>query len=100
MSSTPLQVIVGQRVSVEGAFRLGGVLTDPLVVKAYTRAPNGALTTLTYPTTDLTRDMAGVYRIEFTATAAGTWAVRIEGSGGGVEAINETFVNVNASSVI
>jgi hypothetical protein len=100
LAAAPLDVVAGQRVSVEADFRLGGVLTDPTVVTVYLRSPNAALTTLVYPTTGLTRDMQGVYRVEFTASAAGSWGVRFEGSGGGVEAAKETFVNVNPSLVV
>jgi hypothetical protein len=100
VATTPTTVVVGQRVSVESDFRLGGVLTDPTVVTAYVRAPNAVLTTYTYPATSLTRDTAGVYRVEFTATNAGSWGVRFEGSGGGVEAVGETFINVHASQVV
>lgn len=94
----PQPIIVGARVSVEADFRLAGVLTDPIAVTAIVRSPGGDASDYTFPTT-ITRDAAGVYRVEFTADEAGPWAVRFEGSGL-VEAVNETLVSVQPSSVI
>ena len=39
---------VGQRLLVEGEFRLAGVPTDPMVVRCIVRSPTGVLNTLIY----------------------------------------------------
>lgn len=93
-----VEPIVGARVAAEANFRLAGVLTDPVAVSAVVRSPAGDVETYGYPTT-ITRDTEGVYRVEFTASMPGPWAVRFEGSGV-LEAVNETTIQVRPSAVL
>lgn len=93
-----IEPITGSRVAVEANFRLAGVATDPVAVTAVVRSPGGDTESFGYPTT-ITRDVTGVYRLEFTATQPGPWAVRFEGSGV-LEAVNETTIQVRPSAVL
>lgn len=94
-----VEPVVGSRLAAESTFRVQGVPTDPTIVKAYVRSPNGVLTTATFPSTDLTQQAVGTYRYEFNADLEGTWAVRFEGSGA-LEAAGEQFIHVQPSRVI
>lgn len=91
--------VVGSRIAAETTFRIAGVPTDPTIIVAYVRSPNGVLMTATYPTVDFTREDVGMFRYEFNADVAGSWAVRFEGSGA-VEAAGEQFVTVSPSRVL
>lgn len=91
--------VVGSRLAAEFTFRVQGVPTDPTIVKAYVRSPNGVLTTATFPSADFSQVAVGTYRYEFNADLTGTWAARMEGSGA-VEAVGEQFIYVQPSRVI
>jgi hypothetical protein len=91
--------VQGQRVTVDGVFRLLGVPTDPTVVTAEVRTPSGAHLSLVYPSGDLARTDLGAYEVTVTALEAGTYSIRLSGAGV-VDAVGEAFVNVEPSRVI
>lgn len=91
--------VEGQRVTVDGEFRLEGVRTDPTIVIGYVRAPSGALTELVHPHADLVRTDVGTYAVAFISQESGTYSVRLTGAGV-VDAVGEAFVNVAPSRVI
>lgn len=95
----PRTIYAGQRIGVEGTFRLAGVPTDPAVVSCLIRPPGGGLQTLVYPDQSLTRDEPGVYLATVVLDTPGTWSFRWEGAGT-VDAIDEIKVPVETSSVI
>ncbi len=90
---------IGQRVLVEGDFRLLGVPTDPMVVRCIIRSPTGVLNTLIYPSTALTRRDLGLFEAAVLVDEAGTWAFRMEGAGI-VDAVEEHLHAVTASQVL
>ena len=99
MTMPSTQYVEGQRILVEGEFRLEGVPTDPTVVRFYSRSPAGLVTELVYPSADLVRTDLGTYEAQVTANTPGTWAFRFTGFGT-VEAIREVVTFVAASDVI
>lgn len=90
--------VQGQRIMVEGEFRLRGVPTDPSVVSAVVRAPSGTATTIAYPSADLVRLDLGLYEASVTAQESGTYVVRLVGAGV-VDAVGEATVNVAATMI-
>lgn len=91
-------VFEGQRVTIECEFRVAGGLRDPLVIQCTTRTPSGGEETMTYPDADLVRVEAGKYEAHVTLDQGGTWWFRFAGHGG-VEAVSETYVEVEHSHV-
>lgn len=99
MTTPSVQYVEGQRVIIEGVFRLEGVPTDPTLVRCYARAPSGAVEELVYPSTDLVRTDPGTYEATVTATEPGTWGFRMVGAGN-VEAVREVTTTVLPSAVL
>lgn len=62
---------------------------DPTTVEAHIVEPGGAVTVRTYAAAEVERLGVGVYRVTFTPTTPGAWAVRWEGHGA-VEAASDT----------
>ncbi len=98
MRTDKTTIYKGQRVIVDGEFRLAGVPTDPVVVRCLVRAPGGGLSIIAYPSADMTRREAGIYEAYVTVDAAGTWSFRWEGAGT-VDAVDEISVEVRPSAV-
>lgn len=74
----------GETAEVTATIKVDGVPSDPSVLWLKVRAPDGTLTTYTYPTSvQVTRQAAGVYVGAITLTAAGIWVYRWESSGVG-----------------
>lgn len=92
-------IYVGQRVPVEGEFRLRGVPTDPVVVRCLVRPPAGGLIQLVYPDESLVRTDIGRYEAAVEVDAAGTWTVRWEGAGI-IDAVDEIAIPVAPSVII
>ena len=99
--AVPFEPVAGTRVTSECDFRVAGALIDPATVRCRVKSSAGVVTVYTYGASpELTRAGTGSYACGFTAAAAGPWAVRWEGTGGGVEAVEEALFSVRASSVI
>lgn len=92
-------LVQGQAIVVDVEYRVEGVLRDPTNVSCLVRSPNGTVTTYVYPSTEVRRLDVGQYEVAVVTNAPGTWAFRAVGSGV-VDAVQETSVNVRASSVI
>ena len=91
-------IFVGQRIPVEGAFRLRGVPRDPMVVRCLIKPPSGGLVSLVYPNESLRRLDTGLYEAAVAVTEPGTWYFRWEGAGT-VDAVTEIPVEVRPSVV-
>ena len=73
------EYVIGARVAIEADIRVAAAYTDPTTVRFKVRTPAGVVTTYEYPTaTQIVKEAVGMYRLEFTVTAAGTWWVRLE----------------------
>lgn len=92
------RIVQGQRIGVEGTFRLRGVPRDPVVVRCLVLGPDGRRVSLVYPDESLTRDGEGVYVAAVNVDAPGTWYFRWEGAGT-VDAVDELPVPVLPSVV-
>lgn len=90
-------IFTGQRILVVIEFRLLGAPTDPVVVRALARKPDGSQIVLSYPDDDFTRRDLGIYEAYFEVDDAGTWHFRGEGAGT-VDAVNEISVEVLQSA--
>ena len=78
-----------QKVRLKGTFDVDGVLTDPATVTFKMRVPAGTITTYVYGTdSQLVREAAGVYYVDYTITNEGTHSYRFVGTGA-VTAANE-----------
>lgn len=79
------------RCSVE--FRnLDGTLADPSTVVAKYRNGTGAVTTKTYGSdAEVVRDATGLYHIDISPDAAGTWYYRFAGTGTVIAAVERSF---------
>lgn len=94
-----MDVTVGQRIIVEGEFRLAGVAKDPLLVRFFMRGPSGALITIAYPDNAVVRRSTGRYEASVVVDVPGTWYFRWEGSGV-IDAVEELTVPVRGSNVL
>lgn len=73
-----------------------GVATDPTAVTCQVKSPS-ATTTYTYNPGTVVKDSTGVYHLDVSASAAGQWWYRWEGTGAVEQADEGTFV-VEASA--
>ena len=93
---------IGDVVRVQGTFTdpdNSDAPLDPSVVKATIRQPNGTTQTYTYVTdVEVTKLSTGVYRLEYTVTAAGQHNYRWFSTGTGA-ASDEAYFDVRASRV-
>jgi ribosomal protein L21E len=85
---------VGDAVRVTVTFRdLNGAVADPTTVVAKYRRETDAVTTKTYGTdAEVVRDSLGVYHIDITPSAAGTWHARFAGTGAVIAAAELSFL--------
>ena len=91
-------VYAGQKITIEGEFRLLGNPEDPIVIQLRYKSPNGSTITLSYPSADLRRVSQGFYEGFVTVDLPGSWWFRWIGAGV-VEAVNEQFLEVLPSNV-
>lgn len=88
--------VVGSVVEQEVTFRnTSGVLSNPASVTGVAKTPSG----VQVPADSVTNVSTGIYDVLYTGTEAGLWFFRIEGSGGGVDAVIEGSFCVTESSV-
>ena len=79
------------RISTE--FTVSGADSDPTTVKCFYKDPNNVVTTLTYGVGNtVVRDAVGKYHVDISATIAGNWWYRFEGTGAVVAANEGEFV--------
>lgn len=86
----------GQRIRVEIQYRLKGVPTNPTIAQAFIKAPDGSVSTLTYPDANFVRVGLGRYEIYHNVDVAGTWWFRGEGLGV-IDGVDEIPVIVEES---
>lgn len=87
---------VGDRPSVVADFcDATGALADPTTVKVVTRNPSGTETAYVYGVaSELTKTATGIYQFtfpQFTATQAGAWYIRWNGTGTVTASFEDTF---------
>lgn len=71
---------------------LAGVVADPTAVVAKYRNGSGAVTTKTYGVdAEVVKSSTGVYYIDITPDAAGTWHYRFSGTGAVIAAEEASF---------
>lgn len=88
--------VIGSVVEQEVTFRnTNGVLSNPASVTGIAKTPSGA----SAPADSVTNVSTGVYDVLFDGNEVGLWFFRVEGSGGGVDAVIEGSFCVTASSV-
>lgn len=71
-----------------------GALTNPAAVTLKIENPNGAITTVTYPT-GMTRPTTGIYYVDHALNLVGLWKFRWNGDG----SVQEGQVQVRASDM-
>jgi len=98
MSSATLlgTYLVGQRLTSRCQFDRSGVLTDPTSITCQVKAPSGTVTTNIPPT--VVKESTGIYVLDWTPTAAGTWVVKWTATGN-VEAVDEGQAIAEASLI-
>ncbi len=68
-----------------------GAVVDPSEVTLYLAPPSGAVGTYTYSSGSVSRQAAGTYYYNGTATLAGYWRVRWVGTGAAVAAQQDRY---------
>ncbi len=96
----PNQYHVGDLVRITGTFEnAAGTDTDPAgtIIFKY-KNPAGTITTYTYPTdAELVKDATGVYYVDISVDADGTWQYRAEsGTGQGQSADEKAFFVIDS----
>jgi len=82
----------GDLVRLTATFQIGGVNTDPTAVYLYIRSATGALTTLQYGVDGaIVKSATGVYRYDYSASAAGNVTYRWAGTGAAQAAEQGSF---------
>ena len=82
----------GDLVRLTATFAVGGVNTDPAAVYLYLRSANGTLTTLQYGVdAAIVKSATGVYRYDYSASAAGNVTYRWAGTGAAQAAEQGSF---------
>lgn len=88
--------VIGSVVEQEVTFlNTNGVLTNPSTVTGTAKTPSGVAVVAS----SVTNVSTGVYDVLYDGNEAGLWFFRVEGSGGGVDAVIEGSFCVQASSV-
>jgi hypothetical protein len=85
---------IGQVIRLTATFTQNSSGLDPTAVRASVREPSGTVTTYLYGTdTQLAKDSSstGVYRVDWTASTAGTHDVRFWSTGTGQAAVEGAF---------
>jgi hypothetical protein len=94
------QYVVGAEVRVSATYTVAGVLTDPTTVTVRIKTPGGTKTTYVYGQDgEVVRDSTGAYHLDVTASVAGYWHYRFEGTGVAAGAKESKF-NVNSSAFV
>lgn len=82
----------GDLVRLTATFQTGGVAADPTAVYLYIRSATGGLTTLQYGVdAAITKVSTGVYRYDYSASAAGNVTYRWAGTGAAQAAEQGSF---------
>lgn len=91
---------VGQVVTLTGTFtNAAGVAADPTAITLYIKVPTGAITTLTYAGSDLTKIGTGVYTYNFAIAMSGRHWYRYVGTGA-VVAASESSLDVKVLQTV
>lgn len=88
----------GQLVRLTCSFYVGTTLTDPTGVNAKVMGPDGVVDTFAYPG-NITKDGVGIYHIDTTVDAEGTWHWRWW-STGTAQAADEGNIEVTRSPFV
>lgn len=74
--------VIGQKLRLQGTFKLGEILTDPTTVTFKLLNPAGTIVTLVYGVdAALVRASLGVFYYEYTIPAQGAYTYRFTGTG-------------------
>ncbi len=71
----------GDLIRLSAAFTVSGTPTDPTTVTFKVKTPSGTTTTYTYALAQITKDSTGNYHKDISASEAGFWYCRMEGTG-------------------
>ncbi len=74
---------IGDYVRISSTFTQGGTVLDPTTVTLVLRAPDATSTTYTYAGATIIRESQGVYHVDVSVTAAGTYRYRWTTTGTG-----------------
>ena len=85
---------IGDLVRISGAFTVASAATDPTTVTLKVKDPVNTTTSYTYALAEVTKDSTGNYHKDLSATKAGTWYYRWEGTGT-CETAGESYYEVN-----
>ena len=92
-----MSITIGDLVRVSATFTVSGTATDPATVTLKVRDPSGTTTTYTYGAATVTKDSTGAYHRDVSATTAGRWLYRWEGTGT-AQAAEEAAFDVEPSA--
>jgi hypothetical protein len=87
---------IGQKVRLQGIFKVLGVNTDPTTITLKIKSPAGVSTTYTFALGTVTRSDTGIYYKDLSINASGAWHYNWTGTGL-VEAADETWLLVEHS---
>jgi hypothetical protein len=88
-----IEFVLGNLVRCTTTFRnTANAVADPTAITFKFKTPAGAITTYTYGVDQqLVKDSTGVYHVDLTANAVGTWNYRFAGTGTVVAATEGDF---------
>ena len=78
--------ITGNTIRFAAAFTMASNPVDPTTVQAIVKAPDGTLTTYTYPDVQLVKDAVGSYHVDVPTSQDGAYRVRFVATGNGAAA--------------
>lgn len=91
--------IAGATLTIIATFTVDGAVEDPATVTLRVRPPSGTVTVYTYAASEITRASEGVFSKDILFDAAGTWYVRVEGTGAAA-GVEETAIAIGRSRVV